>query len=70
MAYMNKIGFDIDEYRKEAQHSIEHSEDMEIKRKANDIAAENVKIARLAFLVSAIAAAISLAALAVSILNN
>lgn len=66
---MSKLGFDINAYREDKRRRQERAEDIDIKHKANEIAADNVKIARKALRVSAVAAGISLIALVVVIVK-
>jgi hypothetical protein len=66
---MEKPGFDIEKYREAAQQRQERIEDMDIRREANDIAADNAKTARKALAVSVIAVVMSLVAIFVSMVT-
>ena len=66
---MTNIGFNIDDYRKDAQRRQELAAEMDLKREANNIAKENVTVARKAFWVSVAATGISLVALAVALIK-
>lgn len=65
---MAKLGFDIEEHRQDLQRRMERTEDTELKRKANEIAADNVKTAHRALIVSVVATGVSLVALVVAII--